>query len=96
MTLNHSLVKLFLLYLLLTILGQLTVNNQSETYVEKLGFSKGKKVGVFHVDDVSRISYESNRETINALDEGIANSTSVIWTLTQKPLLKRDYCYNLA
>ena len=52
---------------------------QTETYAEKLGFPKGKKVVIFHVDDAG-MSYESNAGTINALDKGIAGSTSVMMT----------------
>ena len=49
----------------------------TETYAEKLGFPKGKKVVILHVDDAG-MSYESNAGTINALDKGIANSVSVM------------------
>lgn len=50
---------------------------QSETYAEKLGFPKGKKVIILHIDDAG-MSYESNVGTMTALDKGIANSTSVM------------------
>jgi predicted glycoside hydrolase/deacetylase ChbG (UPF0249 family) len=50
---------------------------QTPTYAEKLGFPKGKKVVIFHVDDAG-MSYESNVGTMNALDKGIASSTSVM------------------
>ncbi|GAB3043698.1 polysaccharide deacetylase family protein [Spirosoma pulveris] len=69
--------KLFLYCLLLTTLSHLTSYAQTETYAEKLGFPKGKKVVIFHVDDAG-MSYESNVGTINALDKGIASSTSVM------------------
>ena len=49
----------------------------TQTYAEKLGFPKGKKVVILHVDDAG-MSYESNVGTMNALDKGIANSTSVM------------------
>lgn len=49
----------------------------TETYAEKLGFPKGKKVIILHVDDAG-MSYESNAGMMNALDKGIANSTSVM------------------
>ncbi len=49
----------------------------AETYAEKLGFPKGKKVIILHVDDAG-MSAESNAGTINALDKGIANSMSVM------------------
>ncbi|MBC8154458.1 MAG: polysaccharide deacetylase family protein [Bacteroidetes bacterium] len=51
---------------------------QSElTYAEKLGFPKGKKVVIFHVDDVG-MSYESNQGTIQALEKGLASSLSIM------------------
>ena len=58
-------------------ISHLSTNAQMETYAEKLGFPKGKKVVILHVDDAG-MSYESNVGTINALEKGIANSTSVM------------------
>ncbi len=69
--------KLALVCLLLLSFAQLTTNAQTETYAEKLGFPKGKKVVIFHVDDAG-MSYESNMGTMNAIDKGIANSTSIM------------------
>ena len=50
---------------------------QDTTYAERLGFPRGKKVVVLHVDDAG-MSYESNRGAIRATEEGIANSASVM------------------
>lgn len=47
------------------------------TYAERLGFPRGKKVIVLHVDDAG-MSYEANQGARRALDEGIAVSTSVM------------------
>ena len=47
------------------------------TYAEKLGFPKGKKVVIFHVDDAG-MSYESNQGAMQALDKGLASSVSVM------------------
>ncbi|WP_221394790.1 polysaccharide deacetylase family protein [Dyadobacter sp. NIV53] len=47
------------------------------TYAEKLGFPKGKKVLIIHVDDVG-MSYESNQGAIKAIKEGVANSLSIM------------------
>ena len=65
--------------LLLTLLAMnvSVAQAQDMTYAEKLGFPKGKKVFVLHVDDAG-MSYEANRGTIRATEEGIANSTSVM------------------
>lgn len=68
--------KRLLLIMLLTAIGHVTANAQ-ETYAEKLGFPKGKKVVILHVDDAG-MSYDSNLGTINAIDKGIASSTSVM------------------
>jgi predicted glycoside hydrolase/deacetylase ChbG (UPF0249 family) len=48
-----------------------------ETYAEKLGYPKGKKVIILHIDDAG-MSYEANQGTILAMDKGVANSTSVM------------------
>ena len=49
----------------------------AQTYAEKLGYPKGKKVVIFHVDDAG-MSYESNQGTIQSLDFGIATSCSIM------------------
>ena len=48
-----------------------------ETYAEKLGYPKGKKVIIFHIDDAG-MSYEANQGTILAMEKGVANSASVM------------------
>lgn len=47
------------------------------TFAEKLGYPKGKKVVILHIDDAG-MSYDSNLGTIKALTEGVANSVSVM------------------
>lgn len=69
--------KQLLITLLITAIAHLTSRAQTETYAEKLGFPKGKKVLILHVDDAG-MSYESNVGTINSLEKGMANSTSVM------------------
>ncbi|AFK05279.1 YdjC family protein [Emticicia oligotrophica DSM 17448] len=49
----------------------------AQTYAEKLGFPKGSKVVIMHVDDVG-MSYDSNVGAIKAVEEGIATSMSVM------------------
>jgi predicted glycoside hydrolase/deacetylase ChbG (UPF0249 family) len=51
--------------------------SSTQTYAEKLGYPKGKKVLIIHVDDVG-MSYESNQGAIRAIREGVANSLSVM------------------
>lgn len=50
---------------------------QSLTYAEKLGYPKGKKVVIFHVDDAG-MSFESNEGTFHAMHDGVASSCSVM------------------
>jgi hypothetical protein len=47
------------------------------TYAERLGYPKGAKVLILHVDDAG-MSYDSNEGTINALTKGVATSCSVM------------------
>lgn len=49
----------------------------SQTYAEQLGFPKGAKVVILHVDDVG-MSYDSNKGAIKATEEGVATSMSVM------------------
>ncbi len=69
--------KLFLTFLFISLLTSAMTRAQDMTYAEKLGFPKGKKVLVLHVDDAG-MSAEANAGAIMALDKGIANSTSVM------------------
>jgi predicted glycoside hydrolase/deacetylase ChbG (UPF0249 family) len=47
------------------------------TFAERLGYPKGKKVVILHVDDVG-MSFDSNKGAIDALTKGVANSCSVM------------------
>jgi len=47
------------------------------TYAEKLGYPKGAKVVILHIDDLG-MSYDSNKGSIEALTKGVANSCSVM------------------
>lgn len=50
---------------------------QEVTYAEKLGFPKGSKVLILHVDDVG-MSWDSNQGAIRAMEKGVANSLSIM------------------
>ncbi len=50
---------------------------QDTTYAEKLGYPKGAKVLILHVDDVG-MSYDSNEGAIEAMTKGVATSCSVM------------------
>ena len=47
------------------------------TYAEKLGFPRGAKVVILHVDDAG-MSYDSNLGAFRALNDGVASSVSVM------------------
>jgi chitin disaccharide deacetylase len=51
--------------------------SQAQTYAEKLGYPKGAKVLILHVDDVG-MSYDSNLGAMKAMDEGVATSCSMM------------------
>jgi predicted glycoside hydrolase/deacetylase ChbG (UPF0249 family) len=57
---------------------------QDTTYAEKLGFPRGAKVVIFHVDDVG-MSLDANRGAIGAMTEGVATSCSVMMTCPWVP-----------
>ena len=46
-------------------------------YSERLGFPKGAKVIIFHVDDAG-MSVNSNEGALNSIEKGIATSTSIM------------------
>lgn len=68
-----------LLALFLACTGWLAVMAQTpdSTYAEKLGFPKGSRVLILHVDDVG-MSFDSNEGAINAITKGVATSCSVM------------------
>lgn len=52
-------------------------HSQDSTYAEKLGYPKGAKVLILHVDDVG-MSRDSNEGAIEATGKGVATSMSVM------------------
>ena len=50
---------------------------QEQTYAEKLGYLKGKKILILHVDDIG-MSWDSNQGVFQAMEKGVANSCSVM------------------
>ena len=53
------------------------VQSQELTYAERLGFPKGSKVIILHIDDVG-MSWDSNQGAIQAMENGVANSLSIM------------------
>ena len=49
----------------------------NQTFAERLGYPAGAKVVILHVDDVG-MSYDSNLGAIQAMENGVANSLSVM------------------
>lgn len=49
----------------------------AQTFAEKLGYPKGSKVLILHIDDVG-MSYDSNEGAIKAMESGVANSLSLM------------------
>lgn len=54
------------------------------TFAEKLGFPAGAKVLILHVDDVG-MSYDSNQGAIQAIENGVATSLSVMMPCSWVP-----------
>ena len=52
-------------------------SQQEQTYAERSGWKKGDRVIMFHVDDAG-MSHESNQGAIQALENGVATSLSVM------------------
>ncbi len=48
------------------------------TYAEKLGWPAGSRVVIFHVDDAG-MSHDSNEGAIDAIEKGVATSTSIMF-----------------
>jgi chitin disaccharide deacetylase len=71
------------LYLILLVTFSL-LTTYAQTYSEKLGFPKGAKVIIMHVDDVG-MSYDSNLGAIKATEEGVATSMSVMMPCSWVP-----------
>jgi predicted glycoside hydrolase/deacetylase ChbG (UPF0249 family) len=53
--------------------------SQEMTYAEKLGYPKGSKVVIFHVDDAG-MAYESNQGAKKSIEGGVASSCSIMMT----------------
>lgn len=68
---NHVLV-----FVIIFICCQYTFS-QDLTYAEKLGYPKGSKVLVLHIDDAG-MSWDSNQGAMQAIEKGVASSVSMM------------------
>ena len=69
--------KPFFLLIAIVVCSYVNAQIPDSTYAEKLGYPKGSKVVILHVDDVG-MSYDSNEGAINAMRKGVAPSCSVM------------------
>ncbi len=74
--------KITFLFILLAFV--ISVKAQTKTYAEKLGWPKGAKVLILHVDDAG-MSHDSNEGVEKALTEGVSTSTSVMMPCSWVP-----------
>jgi predicted glycoside hydrolase/deacetylase ChbG (UPF0249 family) len=76
--------KLRLLFSIFLLFTATILMAQDSTYAERLGFPKGAKVVVLHIDDVG-MSYDQNAGTIEVLEKGAAKSCSIMMTCPWVP-----------
>ena len=61
---------------------------RAETFAERLGWPEGTRALILHVDDAG-MSHDSNRGTIRAIEDGVANSLSVMMPTPWVPEIVR-------
>lgn len=54
------------------------ISAAEQTYAERLGWPAGSRVVIFHIDDAG-MSHDSNVGTIEALEQGVATSLSIMF-----------------
>ena len=74
----------FFLFIILLLPVLFSSAQSDSTYAEKLGYAKGAKVLILHIDDAG-MSFDSNDGTITALTKGVANSCSVMMPCSWVP-----------
>src|ERR1700722_9075728 len=69
--------SLFKLLIITLIPGFLLAQKSDSTYADRLGFHRGARVLILHVDDAG-MSFDSNEGAENALTKGVSTSVSVM------------------
>ncbi|HYG38754.1 MAG TPA: polysaccharide deacetylase family protein [Cytophagales bacterium] len=69
--------KPFIIISIILLTASFVKGQDNETYAEKLGWEKGQKVIIFHVDDAG-MSFDSNQGAIEAMEKGVATSVSLM------------------
>lgn len=82
MLLKHFAKTMILLSMVVT--GSIAAGARETTYAERLGWPGGKKVVIFHVDDVG-MSHNSNMGAMQALERGVATSLSIMMPCSWVP-----------
>lgn len=72
---NAMVMKRSLLFIALLLCSKICFGQ--DTYAERLGFPRGAKVLILHVDDIG-MSWDSNQGVIKATEKGVANSLSMM------------------
>lgn len=75
-------------FLLLVLIVHSAFAQADTTYAERLGYPKGKKVVILHIDDAG-MSFDSNKGVVEALTKGVANSVSVMMPCPWVPAIVR-------
>ena len=76
--------RLLLLCFALPVFLSAQTQTCDSTYAEKLGFPKGSRVLILHVDDVG-MSFDSNEGAVSAITKGVATSCSVMMPCSWVP-----------
>jgi chitin disaccharide deacetylase len=67
----------YFIFLVIVFFACERATSQEPTFAEKLGYPKGSKVLILHVDDVG-MSWDANEGAIQALEKGAATSVSIM------------------
>lgn len=71
-------------FVILCLCMKMQAQHIDSTYAEKLGYPKGAKLLILHVDDAG-MSFDSNQGAIEAITKGAANSCSVMMPCSWVP-----------